>query len=144
MTSNDAACTLRLGWGDVGTVHLDESGKLRFPNLPTKPGLYRFRVHGPKGDVGRDVGETDNLQRRFAHYRNPSPTQPTNLRLNALLKEVLGQGRNVELAILIDGAWITRNGQEEIADLTDKYVRRLFENVALITGQAQDVLDLNK
>jgi hypothetical protein len=140
MSSNDTACTLRFGWGNVGTVLLDESGKLRFPNLPIKPGLYQFRIHGPKGDVGRYVGETDNLQRRFAHYRNPGLTQPTNLRLN----EVLGQGGNVELAIVIDGAWITRNGQEEIADLTNKNVRRLFENVALITGQTQDVLDLNK
>lgn len=144
MPSNETACTLRFGWGDVGTVLLDESGKLRFPNLPTKPGLYQFRVHGPKGDVGRYVGETDNLRRRFAHYRNPGPTQPTNLRLNALLKEVLGQGGNVELAIVIDSAWIMRNGQEEVADLTNKNVRRLFENVALITSQAQDVLDLNK
>jgi hypothetical protein len=144
MSSNDTACTLRFGWGDVGAVLLDESGKLRFPNLPTKPGLYQFRVHGPKGDVGRYVGETNNLQRRFAHYRNPGPTQPTNLRLNALLKEVLGKGGNVELAIAIDSAWITRNGQEEIANLRNKNVRRLFENVALITGQARDVLDLNK
>jgi hypothetical protein len=144
MSTNDTACTLRFGWGDIGTVHLDENGKLKFPKLPIKPGLYQFRVHGPKGDVGRYVGETDNLQRRFAHYRNPSPTQPTNLRLNALLKEVLGQGGNVELAIVTDSAWISRNGQEEIADLTDKNVRRLFENVALITGQARDILDLNK
>jgi hypothetical protein len=144
MATNDTACTLRFGWGEIGNVLLDGSGKLRFPDLPTKPGLYEFRVRGPKGDAGRYVGETDNLQRRFAHYRNPGPTQPTNLRLNALVKEVLGQGGNVEPAIVIDNAWIIRNGQEELADLTNKNVRRLFENAALITGQSRDVLDLNK
>ena len=28
--------------------------------------------------LGLYVGETDNLQRRLAHYRNPGPTQATN------------------------------------------------------------------
>jgi hypothetical protein len=135
---------LRFGWGDAARVQIDDGGKLRFPNLPPKPGLYQFHIRGPKGDLGRYVGETDNLQRRFAHYRNPGPTQTTNLRMNALLKEVLSQGGNVELATVTESAWIARSGREEIADLADKSVRRLFENVALVTGHAHDILDLNK
>src|ERR1044071_9357187 len=117
---------LRLQWNPVGSVTLDSSGKVKFPSLPTRPGLYQFRIRGPKGDLGRYIGETDKLQRRFAHYRNPGPTQPTNLRLNALLREVLATGGTVEIAIVTDGVFITRDAVQQTADLTNKNTRRLF------------------
>lgn len=138
------SCALRIEWELVGRAILDNSGKIKFPKLPPKAGLYQFRIERPIGGVGRYVGETDILQRRFAHYRNPGPTQPTNLRLNALFKELLLQGGSIEIAIVTDRAWIIRENGEELADLTDKRVRRLFENFVLVMDKAHDVEDLNK
>jgi hypothetical protein len=145
MSSNDVQSRqLRLQWTAVGLASLDSGGKVKFPILPAKAGLYQFRIKGPKGDIGRYIGESDNLQRRFAHYRNPGPTQQTNLRLNALLREVLATGGTVEIAVTVDDAFMARDGIEETVDLTNKNVRRLFENFALVASDVRDILDLNK
>jgi hypothetical protein len=136
---------LRIDWEPIGRVSSDGSGKIKFPKLPAKAGLYQFRTRRPDGTVGRYVSETDNLQRRFAHYRNPGPTQPTNLRLNALFKELLLQGGDIEVAIVTDCAWIMQQDhKEQLADLTQKSVRRLFENFVLVVDKAHQVEDLNK
>jgi hypothetical protein len=135
---------LRIEWDVVGSVKLDEKGKIAFPKLPSKAGLYKFRVEKIDGSFGRYVGETDNLNRRFGHYRNPGPTQATNLRLNALFKELLRRGETIEVAIVTDRVWILRNNRDEVADLSDKSMRRLFENFVLVMDKARDVEDLNK
>lgn len=49
--------------------------------------------------LGVYVGETDNLQRRLAYYRNPGPTQATNQRLHTRMVEHLQAGGRVELAV---------------------------------------------
>ena len=85
------ACALRLQWLPIGTAQRDEEGKIKFPKLPARPGLYQFKIFRSDGSQAIYVGETDNLQRRFAHYRNPGPTQATNLRLNALSKHCSGK-----------------------------------------------------
>jgi hypothetical protein len=139
--SND--CTLRIAWNPIGQVELDSDGKIRFPKLPTKPGIYHFRIRRADGSAGRYIGETDNLQRRFAHYRNPGPTQQTNLRLNALFKALLSEGGNIETSIVTESAWFRKNGVEEPANLSDKNVRRLFENLALVIEKADEIEDLN-
>ena len=138
------SCALSIKWTPFGLATLDANGKVKFPKLPGKAGLYQFRIQGPKGDFGRYVGETDNLQRRFAHYRNPRPTQATNLRINALVKEVLSTGGTIEIAVVVNDASITRDGQKEMADLTEKNIRRLFENFVLVADRAYDIFDLNK
>jgi len=136
--------TLRLKWQPIGTAIKETNGKIKFPKLPTKPGLYRFRVRTSDGNEGVYVGETDNLQRRFAHYRNPGPTQPTNLRLNALFTELLSKGGSIEIEIVIDQAWIRWNNSELPADFGSKSVRRLFENFVLSAEKAVEIEDLNK
>src|SRR5437016_5642587 len=130
MSSDLQSRQLRLQWTAVGLASLDSGGKVKFPRLPMKAGLYQFRITGPKGDLRRYIGESDNLQRRFAHYRNPGPTQPTNLRLNALLREVLATGGTIEIDTIVDSAFIARDGNKEVANLADGKVRLLFENFA--------------
>ena len=142
--ADPVSSTLQIEWASVGAASLDSGGKVKFPKLPAKAGLYQFHIEGPNGDRGRYVGEADNLQRRFAHYRNPGPTQPTNSRLNAFVKEVLLKGGNVGISIVVDRASITRRGQKEVADFEDKNMRRLFENLVLVLDKANDVLELNK
>jgi hypothetical protein len=142
--TNRLSCKLRLEWLPVGVVAQDADGKVRFPTLPTKPGLYQFKIFGRDGSQAIYVGETDNLQRRFAHYRNPGPTQATNLRLNALFKELLSKGATIEVEIVTDQAWISWSESEVTADLARKSVRRLFENFVLCAERASEVEDLNR
>jgi hypothetical protein len=134
---------LRLAWTAAGSILKDLGGKIKLPSITPSAGLYRFfdRIGGSRAVY---VGETENLQRRFAHYRNLGPTQPTNLRINALFIEVLSEGGSIDVEIVVDRAWIRLSGTEEVADFTRKDVRRLFENFILATQRVAEIEDLNK
>jgi hypothetical protein len=116
--------SVEFSWREVGAIRLD-GAKLVFPSAPETPGLYRF-------DFGDRIyiGETDRLRRRFQHYRTPGSTQTTNIRLNALMGEVLAvPGTAVvsvitEATVKIDGVW------SEL-DLNHRSARLLLENAAL-------------
>jgi hypothetical protein len=135
---------LKIDWETIGTVNLDGNWKLEFPKAPAKGGLYRFNIERRRGGASRYVGETDNLNRRFAHYRNPGPTQPTNLRVNALFKELILNSETITVSVVIDQAWLLRNNKEEIADFSSKNMRRLFEDFASVMGKADDVEEINR
>ena len=116
--------TVSFEWQAFGAMRV-EDGKLRFPAAPEAPGLYRF-------DLGDRVyiGETDRLRRRFQHYRTPGPTQPTNVRLNAVMLALLGEDRTIEVCV-ITSAEVDIDGQRHLLDLTRKAARLLVENAAL-------------
>jgi len=82
------------------------------------------------------IGETDLLQRRMAHYRSPGPTQSTNIRMNALLREHLSEGGTADLAYVSEVS--ARTGSDESGpvplDLASKAARRLVENAALVSA----------
>jgi hypothetical protein len=128
----------------VGVVSQDSAGKIRFPQLPPSPGLYQFKVLRKSAVDAIYVGETDNIQRRFSHYRNPGPTQATNLRLNALFKARLLEEARINVEVVTDSAWMTWSGDETQADLSKKSVRRLFENFVLCVEGTDDVESLNR
>ena len=121
-------------WSDAGEVRLN-GGALQFPQVPASPGVYCFRLISASGER-HYVGETSLLPRRFQNYRTPGPTQRTNLRLNALLKEVLPEGGGrVEVAV-VTGATLTLEGGEAVdADLSDRAVRLVIENAALVAAR---------
>jgi len=135
---------MKIDWEVIGQLNLDGGGKIEFPKAPSKGGLYQFHVERRDGGVSRYVGETDNLTRRFAHYRNPGPTQPTNVRINALFKELLSRGESITVAIVTQRAWILRDDKEEVANFTEKSTRRLFENFVLVMGKAKEIEELNR
>jgi hypothetical protein len=136
--------TLKIHWVEIGAVVLETTDKIRFPTTPAKAGLYQFRISRANGTFGRYVGESANLKKRFGTYRNPGPTQLTNQRLNKHFCEFLKRGEMIDVAVTTDGAWILRNNREELADLNEKNVRRLFENFVLVIGKAHEVEDFNK
>lgn len=122
-------------WLVGGAVTLDSAQKPIFPGVPSRPGLYRFRLLAADGLLeGVYIGESDNLARRMGNYRNPGPTQPTNQRMNSRFRDVLGASGAVELsvatAVSVDG---------EPTDVVAKPARLLAENAALIRA-AQDGL----
>jgi hypothetical protein len=142
--STELSGALRLRWKAVGSAAKGSDGKVKFPTLSTEPGLYRFRIWKQDGSKAVYVRESDNLQRRFSHYRNPGPTQETNLRLNALFMEVISNGGNIEIDVVTDQAWIIWSDVDKQADFSRKSVRRLFENFILSAEKAIDIQDLNR
>ena len=133
---------VRLTFVPAGQVVLDESGRPRFPALPTQPAAYRLTFTG----VGPDrvyMGETDNTRRRGQNYRTPGPSQRTSLRINALLRDHLAAGGTAALAIA-STAEVIRDGLGARLDLAGKAGRVLAEHAALAaaTLDGEEVLNL--
>ena len=135
---------VRLQWYDAGTVRLDARGKPAFGDIERAPGLYRLTLTG--GGIGVRarvyIGETDDLRRRLSrNYRNPDPSQKTNVRINVLLREHLGAGGTVTLAVAtVATVWL--GGAEQPLNLTHSAVRLLAENTALVLAQSADDVDI--
>lgn len=117
---------VEFSWRYRGEVRSD--GRLRFPDVPNAPGIYRF-------DFGQRVylGETDRLRRRFQHYRTPGPTQRTNQRLNALMVQLLAGDHAIEVSTATE-ATIEIDGQHGPLDLGSRPARILVENAALVAA----------
>lgn len=121
-------------WRDAGLIALDAKGAVIFPRLPPAPGIYRMTFTGAPSQKRPRVyvGESDDLRRRAAHYRNPGPTQDTNIRLNAALKAHLAAGGAVRLAIATS-ARVSDGAPGGVAlDLSRKASRLLVENAVLV------------
>ncbi len=135
--------SLRLRWTQVGEVTIDSSGKLAFPKVTNAPGLYKFCV-ADAGSVKKIyIGESDNLSRRFTHYRNPGPTQQTNIRMNNLLSNCLKGGAEVTVLAVVNDCWIGTGPYEKQVDLASKLTRRMFEHFAAAMHPDNDVELLN-
>ncbi|UEM04739.1 hypothetical protein JL101_004670 [Skermanella rosea] len=134
---------LTMQWLKLGLVDLDGTASLRFPSVPSAPGLYRFRLVG-EDSLRCYIGETADLRRRFAHYRKPGPTQATNIRLNELLLAHLGGGGRVELDVVTGGVLLVIGEARVQADLADKATRRLLEHAALVAQGGAAVDSLNR
>jgi hypothetical protein len=115
-------------WEPAGEVRLAE-GRLLFPTLNEGPGIYRFRFVGGEG-AGSYIGEAQQLRRRAYGYTNPGPSQTTNLRMNAEMREHLAAGGNIEMS-LITAASVEIDGREALLDLAEASSRRLVENAVL-------------
>lgn len=135
-------CALYFEWTPVGCVRLDSEGELAFPGVAPLPGLYRFRVNSADGEKVY-IGESGNVARRMGHCRNPGPGQRTDIRLNTLLRNALRDGAEIALAVVQNNAHVGRNWRTETADLSQKAVRLLLENAALMQALNEDVTLLN-
>lgn len=124
----------------VGEVSVGADRKLYFPPLPTTPGVYRFRLLGLSGAVAVYIGETDNLRRRSNQYRNPGPTQQTNIRMQARLRSHVDSGGTVEFSTVTE-ARVMVGGMGAPMDLSHKFHRRLLENTALVANSASELIE---
>ena len=69
--------------------------------------LYSFVV----GHDVKYVGKTaKTLQWRMSQYRRPGPSQRTNQRINPQICELLAQGQDVEVLVLVDAEPIMYRG----------------------------------
>lgn len=126
-------------WRDAGAVGLDANGKLAFPKLPQAPGIYAFHLAGDS--ESQYIGESDNLQRRVGQYRNPGPSQATNIRLNKRLREHLQRNGAITMRVVTNGRLAAGDTPPRALDLALKHTRRLLENCALATVPAACALE---
>lgn len=130
--------TVKATWREGGPITLDAQEGIAFPELPWVPGAYRMTLSGAPGQ-GRPrvyIGETDLLQRRMAHYRNPGPTQSTNIRMNAALRKHLASGGVGIMDVIVDALVRAAADEQPLVplDLSRKAARRLVENAALVSA----------
>lgn len=137
--------SVRFAWRDAAPVTLDVQEKLAFPPLQQIAGLYRLTLVSRPGQRRPRVyiGETDNLSRRLAgNNRNPGPSQQTSLRVNAFLREHLGAGGVVQLAVTTVAMVQLADRDKQELDLTRKAARLLTESAALILARITDESDI--
>ncbi len=137
-------CRLAITWTELGQVRLDSDGRLEFPDAQNAPAVYRLRFTRPDGAEDHYIGESENLRRRFAHYRNPGPSQATNLRLNSDAIATLRAGGAIEVAaVLTDARLETGNWRHELT-LQSVEIRRLLERAVLFETEGTEIGVLNK
>ncbi|HEV7276572.1 MAG TPA: hypothetical protein VGN80_09820 [Devosiaceae bacterium] len=105
---------IAFSWQPMGALSIDASGKLAFPDVPSAAGIYRFRVRSEQGQKCY-FGEGDQLRRRFSHYRNPGPSQLTNIRLNELIVETIQVGGSVQVDVIAAETSMTITGQAAVS-----------------------------
>ena len=116
----------------VGKVVIGNEGKLVFPKLSQIPGSYCLTFIKSSTETTIYIGETEKLQRRFQHYRTPGPRQTTNIRLNALMKDVILNDGEVRVDVISTAL----SGGNQL-DLQDKVARLLVEQVWLLSVKAE-------
>jgi hypothetical protein len=92
--------------------------------MKNKNVLYAFVSNGEVKYIGKTI---QSLQRRMYGYQNPGPTQRTNIRNHALLKELLFKGETVEIFALPDNGLLHYGGFHInlAAGLEDSLVRTI-------------------
>jgi hypothetical protein len=124
-TGEVARATLIYEWMSAGEIALGGE-KLDMPLLQGRPGVFRFRIRSTSGSVSSYVGETENLASQMNHFRHPSPSQLTNIRLNEILSKTLSAGGAAHLEVTVAGLM-----SGEALDLSQRSARILIENAAL-------------
>lgn len=117
-----------IGFALAGQWELAENGIVcelqDFAN--TCNALYAFAVDGELMYMGKTVAKSP-LRSRFAGYRNPRPTQSTNIKNNRNIRESLDRGKRVEIYVLPDRGLFYYGGfhLNLAAGLEDSLVRDL-------------------
>ncbi len=133
-TGEEVGAKISYGWCGAGAVAL-AGGKLAMPTLGARPGIYRFVISdGQTGAVRHYVGESSNLASRMNGYRNPGPTQHTNIRLNTLLLSTLKAGGTVDASVVLEA-----NFAGQALELGSKSARLLVESAALLVARSAGI-----
>jgi hypothetical protein len=85
------------GFERVGCWELDKARNLAHGiDLPAEAGVYAFAIDGVVQYVGL---ASKSVRQRLAFYRKPGATQPTNIRLNEIIRGNLGNGLSVDILL---------------------------------------------
>ncbi len=131
--------TVSFNWQPAGRVTVDVAGGLVFPLLPAAPGLYRFWIESSDPRPGVYVGEASILHRRMQHYRTPGPSQSTNIRLNAMLRDALRGGATVTVSTVTAASLRLDDGPVASLDLARRTGRLIVEQAAITAASASNL-----
>lgn len=129
-------------WRRAGRVTLTAEGRLVFPPLPKRPGLYRFDLEcDPDGVTVAYIGESIDLEKRARNYRSAladgARSKKTSRRIHKELLTHLGRGGTITQSIVTEA----HDGIGSVVDLGRKSARLLVENVAItearVTGRTR-------
>lgn len=123
-------------WDRKGYVQFDHKGRLKFPVLLPEASVYKLSIQF-NDMTNIYIGETDNLRRRAQGYRTPGITQATNKRIRAIIETALKSDGTAEISILNIAS------SNNIYNLDNRFIRRLFENAAIISYIGRDETILN-
>ena len=122
-----------------------------FPSRPTSfmrryatPGVYRWAVFVGEELEAVYVGEAEDLLRRLRHYLSPGETQLTNIRLKQYLEHCISKGRKVSLQFLEFEEFFINRDAFVCSQLSDPFVRKAIENLAILETFHLDCEVLNK
>jgi hypothetical protein len=92
------------GFVEVGCWTVSEHRINPPANLPAKRGVYAFAIDGQAMYVGL---ASRSVKQRLGFYARPGASQRTNVRLNAMIRDLVGRGATIRifLAHPEDGAW---------------------------------------
>lgn len=98
------AALVEAGFAEIGCWQADHRGLVVPNDLPGKAGVYAFALDERVQYVGLASG---SIKQRFGFYARPGSTQSTNIRLNALMRELIGGGQSVRILLAhpADGIW---------------------------------------
>lgn len=98
------------------------------------PAIYRWVVlenQDPRIKFAY-IGEADSLcPRRINGYLNPGPSQKTNKRIKGNFNELIANNYQIRCELLIIDKLIINNKRLEKECLSDKYIRKLIENLMI-------------
>lgn len=120
-------------WEEMNDIELTSANRLSFPQVPTEPGIYQFRIAGITGDEVY-IGESSDLKRRMLSNYASTHTGTTNVRVREMLTQHLLDGRRVQFS-LVRQAHIEVDGESSVPDLRQKPMRLIVENAALAVAQ---------
>jgi hypothetical protein len=146
-TKRQTDLRLHFHWVEAGPITLDMPGRLQFPAMPSRPGIYRITRLGRPGQTRPRVyvGEADVLSRRMAGYRTPGPSQTTNIWMNEALVTHLRAGGTAVIDIAVSAFVMVGEGEGPLAPLGlgSKSARQLAEAAELVAARASGEVDLD-
>jgi hypothetical protein len=101
---------LAIGFMPVGFWRLNENSQIRYTlnsNQNARNILYAFVSNGDIKYIGKT---TRTLNSRMYGYQNPGPTQNTNIRVNALLRQYIEANLPVDIIIHTDNGLLSYGG----------------------------------
>ena len=120
-------------WEQLDDIGLTPTNRLSFPQIPAEPGIYQFRITGADGDEVY-IGESSDLKRRMLGNYASTHTGTTNVRVREMLTQHLLDGRRVQFSI-IRQAGLEVDGETTVPNLSQKPMRLIVENAALVVAQ---------
>jgi hypothetical protein len=102
-----------------------------------KPGVYRWLSVDQNRHRSIYIGEAEDIGRRLAGYLCPGAKQQTNIRVKQFLDDRKLAGAAIELQILDFDPFSINDLTISPKTLTNSYVRKLVENLAIAAQQSE-------